>query len=117
MTQAAFLRDFDARFAAAAQRAGIADRVHYTPATRGAAAIACTALVDSSLEAFGVDSRVATQSVVVSLQLADIGTVPKAGARVDVLDADSLVTATYTVVEALPQTDESMAVMLCKVGT
>jgi hypothetical protein len=117
MTQAAFLRAFDVLATGAFKSASIADRVHYTPAVRGAAAIECTALVDSSLEAFGLDSRVATQSVVISLQLDEVGTVPRSGARVEVLDAAGLVTATYTVVESLPQTDESMAVMLCKVGT
>jgi hypothetical protein len=117
VSQLARLRDIDAMLAAQFRAAGMADAARYTPPTRGAAAVPCTVFVDRNLEAFGVDSRVWAGSVLITLFRTEIGEVlPQAGGRIDVLTPAGQVSATYTIDQPQPGTDESKVVVLCKEG-
>jgi hypothetical protein len=115
VTQRVRLRDLDARITARFAAAGLADAARYTPPTRGAVAIAGTALVNRSVEPLGLESRVLTNAVEVTLFLGDLGVRPIVGGRIEVLDAASTVTDTFTVTDVVTA-DESRVVCLCKEG-
>lgn len=98
------LTSMDADMVAAFLAAGMADSATLTPAD-GGTPIACTVMVDRNIEFFGGQTQMASRSVTITAQVAEVGT-PARGSLWTV-GAD-----TWRTDDALDGTDESLVVCL-----
>jgi len=126
MSQAAFLRQFDAMAFGAFANAGLADAARYlTPAQvqvlaqiaahdpdspdeppAAPAPVACTVLVDHNVEDFGDDAApVSVYRTRITFQRAEL--VPEQGGQVSILDSADAVTGVYVLVQRTGRNDES----------
>jgi hypothetical protein len=113
MNQRARLQSMDALITARFVAAGMADSTRYTPPVRGAPGVLSAALVNRSVSPLGMESRVLTNVVEVTLFLGALGLRPVIGGRIEVLDADLAVTDTLTITDVVTA-DESSVVCVCK---